>query len=85
MLRNACCQTLLALLLGLPTIASAVVLNPGNVGDFFLWSSTGTVNTLDSNAFAIEFADEKYITITPYEVDAEFLFGIDFDGVFHAA
>ena len=70
---------LIAALACLPSLALAVILDPGNVGDFFFYTEAGTVEALDGNDFRIEFAEQKYITITPYETDARFVFGIDFN------
>jgi hypothetical protein len=63
----------------IPTSGFAVTLDPGTVGSFFTWTTAGTVDSLDSNAFQIYFSDSKYITITPYKADAGFSFGIDFN------
>ena len=71
---------MLAAALSFPTLAVAVTLDPGQVGNFFLYTNTGTVDALDGNSFRIEFSEQKFILITPYEEDAAFLFGIDFDG-----
>jgi hypothetical protein len=62
-----------------PSLVFGVVLDPGGVGDHFTFTAVGTVDSLDNNAFGIEFSDDKYLTITPYETDARFVFGIDFN------
>lgn len=62
-----------------PAWVLAVSLDPGTVGNYFTYTAPGTVDALDGNSFSIEFSDSKFITITPYETDARFVFGIDFN------
>ena len=59
--------------------ALAVSLDPGTVGSYFTYTAPGTADSLDGNSFSIEFSDNKFITIKPYETDARFVFGIDFN------
>jgi hypothetical protein len=62
-----------------PMSVFAAIVDPGNVGSYFTYSSVGSVDSLDGTGFTIQFADSKYITVTPYEADARFVFGIDFN------
>ena len=80
MRNNRLHRALFVLVYCFPLWASALTLDPGQPGNFFTYTNAGTVDTLEANGFDIDFADGKFITITPYGTDSQFLFGIDFNG-----
>jgi hypothetical protein len=68
-----------------PVSVFAVTLDPGPIGNYFTFTNADNVIALDGSAFRIEFTDQKYLAISPYEADARFAFGIDFNSTGLAA